>query len=309
MATGRADDLLWQVLKAARAGSVYLNLDLRSLDEEVRSPLYQLLAKPWGLLYFMSGVALNSPEASAYVTLGRTSDASCFNTLERHLLGGGLLGHLGRGVVLHRGFAAAASRAALYSSVLDAMPDGVVVFNAAGHAVVTNRAAEQIFGTTDALRLNGGRIETRDRRRQALLDQALQSALAGTGTAPPAAVYVASPAAPAAMFRVVFSSLPVGQGGDGSLAAALPAEAAALAVICTTTAQQRSTLVARYGLTPAEERLCLLLIGGRSLQEAADALAIKRNTVKTHLSRIFDKAGVRSQAGLIGLLAPILNKR
>jgi DNA-binding CsgD family transcriptional regulator len=50
-------------------------------------------------------------------------------------------------------------------------------------------------------------------------------------------------------------------------------------------------------------------VAGRSLQEAADTLDITRNTAKTHLGRVFDKTGVRSQVGLIGLLAPILNNR
>jgi DNA-binding CsgD family transcriptional regulator len=80
-------------------------------------------------------------------------------------------------------------------------------------------------------------------------------------------------------------------------------------VICTAGGPQTSALAARYSLTQAEERLCLMLVAGRTLREAADVLDISRNTAKTHLGRVFDKTGVRSQVALIGLLAPILNKR
>jgi DNA-binding CsgD family transcriptional regulator/PAS domain-containing protein len=308
MATEREDDVLWQVAKVSRPGSVYLNLDLRSVEDERSSDLHRLLAKPWDLLYFMTGVAMNSPDASAYISLGRTTDTGCFTPLERHLLGGHLLEHFGHSIALHRGFATARRQAALYSSVLDAMPDGIVVFGADGQAILSNRAAGAILAGAGVLRLRDGRLETPDRVRQALLDRALQAALAGPGPAAPAPVYLATAGVATPVLRVSFSPL-APDGSDPSLAGALPAEAVALAVICTATGLQPSALATRYSFTPAEERLCLLLVAGRSLQEAADTLDITRNTAKTHLGRVFDKTGVRSQVALIGLLAPILNNR
>jgi DNA-binding CsgD family transcriptional regulator len=121
-------------------------------------------------------------------------------------------------------------------------------------------------------------------------------------------VYLAAAGTASPVLRVTFSPL-APEGSDPSLAGALPAGAVALAVICTATGLQPSALATRYSFTPAEERLCLLLVAGRSLQEAADTLDITRNTAKTHLGRVFDKTGVRSQVALIGLLAPILNNR
>jgi DNA-binding CsgD family transcriptional regulator len=59
---------------------------------------------------------------------------------------------------------------------------------------------------------------------------------------------------------------------------------------------------ATYGLTRAEIRLCELLLAGQSLAEAATGLRVSRNTAKTHLTRIFDKTGVRSQMALLRLL-------
>jgi DNA-binding CsgD family transcriptional regulator len=62
-------------------------------------------------------------------------------------------------------------------------------------------------------------------------------------------------------------------------------------------------LRASYGLTRCEGRLCQALLEGKSLPEAALALHVSRNTAKTHLTRIFDKTGVRSQVALLRLLA------
>jgi DNA-binding CsgD family transcriptional regulator/PAS domain-containing protein len=308
-ATDRDDDLIWKSVRTAPGGAVRLNVDLRSLEEARRTEIHRVLAAPWGLDYFMTGIALNTPDASTYVSLGRTGDTGCFSPLEKDLLGSGLLGHIGRSVGLHRGFAIARRQAELFGSVLDAMPDGVVVFNTEGRAILTNRAATAIFARGAALALRDDRLATPDPVLQALLDQALQESLSSVPQPTlPAPVYVTAPDSMAPALRVTFSRL-WPQQVQPDVAASLPADAASLAVLCTAPGLQRSALAARYGFTPAEERLCLLLVAGRTLQEAADSLDISRNTAKTHVGRVFDKTGVRSQVALIGLLAPILTNR
>lgn len=57
-----------------------------------------------------------------------------------------------------------------------------------------------------------------------------------------------------------------------------------------------------FGLSKAESRVCQALLSGKSAQEAAVALHISPNTIKTHLARIFNKTGVHSQTALLQLL-------
>jgi DNA-binding CsgD family transcriptional regulator len=57
-----------------------------------------------------------------------------------------------------------------------------------------------------------------------------------------------------------------------------------------------------YGLTTAEARLALLLLGGQGLAEAATALGITRNTAHSQLSSIFRKTHTASQAELVRVL-------
>ncbi len=57
-----------------------------------------------------------------------------------------------------------------------------------------------------------------------------------------------------------------------------------------------------YGLSDVQERLARQIIEGHDLTSAADALGISPNTAKTHLRRIFDKTGVRTQPALVRLL-------
>ena len=57
-----------------------------------------------------------------------------------------------------------------------------------------------------------------------------------------------------------------------------------------------------YGLTMAEARLALAIVAGRKLRDVADELGITFATARTHLARIFHKAGVTSQVQLVRLL-------
>ena len=57
-----------------------------------------------------------------------------------------------------------------------------------------------------------------------------------------------------------------------------------------------------YGLTPAESRLAWLLVGDRTLSEAAAQLGIKLSTARTVLKRVLAKTDTRRQASLVRLL-------
>jgi DNA-binding CsgD family transcriptional regulator len=57
-----------------------------------------------------------------------------------------------------------------------------------------------------------------------------------------------------------------------------------------------------YGLSPAQTRLAGLVAEGLSLTESALRMGITPNTARTHLNRVFDKIGVRTQPALVRVL-------
>lgn len=57
-----------------------------------------------------------------------------------------------------------------------------------------------------------------------------------------------------------------------------------------------------YGLTGAEARLALVLARGRTLEQAAQELGVKKNTARTHLAKSFAKLGVNSQHELVAVV-------
>ena len=57
-----------------------------------------------------------------------------------------------------------------------------------------------------------------------------------------------------------------------------------------------------YEFTPAEGALALKLANGLTLEEASEALDIRKNTARAHLRSIFSKTGVTRQTMLVRLI-------
>jgi DNA-binding NarL/FixJ family response regulator len=62
-------------------------------------------------------------------------------------------------------------------------------------------------------------------------------------------------------------------------------------------------LATTYKLTPTELRVLVAIVEVGSVPDAAEALGVVETTVKTHLSRLFQKTGASRQAGLVKLVA------
>ena len=60
-----------------------------------------------------------------------------------------------------------------------------------------------------------------------------------------------------------------------------------------------------FGLSRSQQRLAELIATGHDVAASSELLGITANTGKTHLQRIFDKTGVRSQAALVRTLLSI----
>jgi DNA-binding CsgD family transcriptional regulator len=62
------------------------------------------------------------------------------------------------------------------------------------------------------------------------------------------------------------------------------------------------------GLTRAEARIAMKLLDGLDTRRAADELGVSFYTVRSHLSRIFEKTGTDGQAALVGLLTRVASQ-
>lgn len=69
-----------------------------------------------------------------------------------------------------------------------------------------------------------------------------------------------------------------------------------------------ATLSACFGFTKREAEICILLARGGSAANICEHLHIGRETLKTHLKRIFGKANVHSQLSLVATIVRLLTR-
>jgi DNA-binding CsgD family transcriptional regulator len=58
-----------------------------------------------------------------------------------------------------------------------------------------------------------------------------------------------------------------------------------------------------YGLSERESEVASAVVAGRTLEEAAQALSVEKETVRSHLKRVFSKTETSRQAELVRLLS------
>lgn len=178
-------------------------------------------------------------------------------------------------------------------------PGGMIVVDADARilsgdeeALATLRAA----GLLD--RLNGARILTPDRAVERLARAAAKAcaseARAGTCR------YQGEDGAP---FEIVV--FPCSERGRAASWLKVDKPAALLQITHPGARQQAriARLVREHGLTPGEAAVALEIARGEGRAAAAARLGIRETTVRSHLSAIFDKIGIRRQAELARLIA------
>ncbi|MEO8223520.1 MAG: hypothetical protein ABI661_01855 [Gammaproteobacteria bacterium] len=299
----RNDDSYWTSIQNEPVGTVLLGSEVVQPAAMHRTDNYARIAMPWRLEHFLFGSILASDGVTAVMSLGRRARAEPFVSGDKEVIAGPILAHLRRSFQLHREIDAARDTSTLLSAAMDHAPWGLVVFDSRGKPVVINRQASAIFTEGDGLTLLNGSVLATDALAQAQLEWALAAALEtarGRIVAPPPPVLLLRETGRCA-YRLVFS--PISLRTDRT---DFPPNAAVVLMIH----EERravgynilTALRATYGLTRAEVRLCQALLEGQTLLEAAAAVNVSRNTAKTHLARVFDKTGVRTQVALLRLL-------
>jgi DNA-binding CsgD family transcriptional regulator len=194
--------------------------------------------------------------------------------------------------------------------ILDAMPGAALLLDRKGEIIRTNAAADSLLRQTDgicAVKADGLSLTARSPTEARALSARIGEALAVArgedhGLDGPMQITRASGRPP---LIVLITPLPP---PSFSLWEAVDGGARVMVQIIDGHAPasgQAEALRIAAGLTAAEARVAALVGGGMSTAQAAATLGVSMNTVKTQLTRCFDKTGVRSQVALARLLASI----
>lgn len=210
------------------------------------------------------------PEARLYYPGGASHEA---RVLEKHD-GAWLIAFLG---VMH------GSIGEHDTPILHVLPDGTVTWQ--------SPAAAAALADDDDLTIRNGRVRFRDAGANKRLQAALHWAgdrdttlLPRRGTMP--VVVEAGDGLPTKVYWVF------AEGGEVVLSLHVPG----------IDSDRLDVAAAIFGLSPAQREVAGLVVEGLSNREIAERLAITANTVRTHLNRVFEKTGVRTQPALVRVL-------
>jgi DNA-binding CsgD family transcriptional regulator/PAS domain-containing protein len=276
--------------------------ELMSEAEWVSSSFYLLYCQPHGC-YQMLGADIRMPDGSTVrFRINRRQQDERFSQVERAMCAM-LLPHLRRALHMHSLLDRSESLGSLYSQTISRMAVATIVLDENGSVVQLNPVAREILDSQDGLKVVGGRLEATypsdNRELSRLVRNAFQRARqGGAGLHGAEAMSISRPSGKVSL-GVVVELIPTQELVEGKgkpTVMVYVRDAVSKSLVSNVVTSQL------YNLTPAETSLALELANGLSLEEASEALNIRRNTARAHLRSIFSKTGVRRQTELVRIM-------
>ena len=274
--------------------------DLMTETEWRRMPYYQHWCAPVDVFHVM-GADISTPDSGKLrFRITRGEAAPKFSALDR-VRCEALLPHLRRALHIHNLIDRSESLGTLYSQAIGRLSVGTLVLDDSGKVLEQNLIARELLAANDGLKLVGGRLEASYPSDNRELQQLIRGAFArhsGDPLAVASAMSVSRPSGQVSL-GVVVEPVPSQEWAEGKGQPAVVVyirDAAGKSLASTAAAKQL------FNLTPAETALAMELANGLSLEEAAEALNIRRNTARAHLRSIFSKTGVRRQTELVRIM-------
>ncbi len=274
--------------------------DLMPYDDFRRGRFYQEWAEPQGWADAAMIALVRSPVCCAYLSIARHEASGLVDSEMRRRLSL-IVPHMRRAVSIYRTIETKDAQTATFADIFDGMNAGVILIDANCGIVHANAAGRNILSSGDLLRSVGGRLAAGD----ANVDQTLRETVACTEgcETEPCGKSIVLPLAARDGARYLAHVLPLTsmarrRASARSAAAAMFVRKAALEA-----PSPPEVIRTTYNLTPAELRVLLAIVEIGGVPDVAAALGIADTTVKTHLSRLFEKTGAARQADLVKLVA------
>jgi DNA-binding CsgD family transcriptional regulator len=274
-----------------------------SLGEETyrRTRVYREWSKPQGYLDSAAVTLAKSARRHAQAAIIRFERQGLFDAASVQPLRA-LAPHIRRSVTIADLLDAKALRDDMLSATLDLLVVGIVLVDAEARIVHANRAGARHLDEAQAVRRSDDRLSARDPAAGTALRDAVERATQPRAALELAKTGLAVPITGADGRDLAAWVLPLDSGLRNELAAPFSARAAVfLKEIGDTAPLPGELFVRRYGITPAECRVLMLLTQGMSPYDTADALGCSEPTVRTHMQRLFAKTGTSGQPDLMRL--------
>jgi len=263
----------------------------------LRSEFYLDFLRPRDVRYSIRAVLTSDPEPLSYLSAGRPHASRPFGDAQRRILSA-VTPHLIQAVRIQSRLEAIQSGRYAVTGALERLPLAVIFLDRRCRVIEMNQSARRIVEAGDGLRLERGVLVALDTRAEVQLQQMIFGAAAlDTGRL---LQHGGALSLPRPEGRRPLSAMVAPTGVTGIFPASRSARVVVLIEEPSHRAAEPTAAFAKeYKLSPAEAGLAARLVSGMSLRQAAAALGISENTVRSHLKRIFAKTGVRRQAELV----------
>ena len=265
-----------------------------------RSEFYLEWLKPQQLLDAAILMIDKTLSAVSIVVVSRSEDQGFFDieSLERLSL---VHPHVRRAVEIGRFIGASEARAETLAAALDRLAAGLFLLDESGGIVHANSAGAEMLRARTPVDSVRGRLEFANG------GGSIRSLLEAVRGPNERATKGASRALTGASGKPYIAHV---IGLDATRRDALAAERRACALVMVKeaaplTAAAVEAVARSYGLTLQEARVLRMVVDAGGIPLAADALNLSPTTVRTHIARIYDKTGARSQGQLIKLLSEL----
>lgn len=273
-------------------------------DQYRSSEFYLLYMKPIGVRDVLGADVRAESGILARLRVTRAEREADFGPADRRLCAL-LIPHLRQSLEIFTRLSRIASERLLYAGTLNQLAVGTIILDGQGRILDRDRIAEELLAQSDGLVALNGVLSLSDRAASARLHEAVRKITEHERKGEKALVEAIRAERPSGKrdLGLIVKEAPRPQYLDGQH---VPA------IVVFINDPERHTVMAPaalgklFGLTPAEASLCVLLGDGLTLDEAAHALSISRNTARAHLRSIFAKTGVTRQTMLVRLIVTSL---
>jgi DNA-binding CsgD family transcriptional regulator/PAS domain-containing protein len=275
--------------------------DLVPHEEFRRGRFYREWARPQGWVDVASAVIEKSATSCTFLSVVRhEANGLVDDEMRRRMTL--VLPHVRRALLIGKTIHHKQTETACFSDILDGLSAGMVLVDASGRIVHANAAGNAIIESADFLRSVCGRLVVNDPPINAALREILIAANAGDAVL--GVKGIALPLTAHDGERYVAHVLPLTSGTRRIACLAYNAVAALFIRKASLEAFAPSEVIGEmYKLTPTELRVLLAIVDVGGVPEVAAAFGVAVTTIKTHLSRLFEKTGVARQADLVKLVA------
>jgi DNA-binding CsgD family transcriptional regulator len=276
--------------------------DLVPYEEFRRGRFYREWARPHGWIDIASAVIEKSATSCTFLSVARREASGLVDADMRRRMAL-IIPHVRRALLISKTIHHKEAEATCLTDILDGLSAGMILVDASGRIVHANAAGNTILAAADFLRRTPcGRLVAGEAPVNATLREIVLGA--GAGDAALGVKGIALPLTARNGERYVAHVLPLTSGARRNAGLAYNAVAALFVRKAALEVFSPSGVIGEmYNLTPTELRVLLAIVDVGGVPEVAASLGVAATTIRTHLSRLFEKTGVGRQADLVKLVA------